>query len=314
MARAEHDSSVLVGLALGDALGAPFEGRPRIDPAAVEAWRDATEPLRWTDDTHMALTLARHLIDDPHLLDPEVLGTAFARAYEAEPWRGYGAGPPTVFTLVETGWTFEAAAASLFDGAGSFGNGAAMRAAPVALLPSAEDLAVTRELTARQARLTHAHPDAIDAATVVAELVARLLRCDRASHDTRIELAAATARGSDAGPLREALLDTTATMAAGGDAWSAAQRSGTGVAAAASVPAALAAFLAGDDVLEVISIAISLGGDTDTIAAMAGAMAAASWGLGGVPSTLLDRLEAHDELETLALTLAAGGGTARNPG
>ena len=128
---------VLLGLALGDALGAPFEGRSQLTATQVEAWIDAHEPLRWTDDTHMALTLARHLVDDPELRDPEALGSAFAQAYALEPWRGYVSGPPQVFAMVEQGLTFQQAAGSLFGGSGSFGNGAAMRVAPVGLLPAA---------------------------------------------------------------------------------------------------------------------------------------------------------------------------------
>jgi ADP-ribosylglycohydrolase len=72
------------------------------------------------------------------------------------------------------------------------------------------------------------------------------------------------------------------------------------------VPAAVAALLSGTDLLGVIRIAISLGGDTDTIAAMAGAMAGAAWGLEHVPARLLDRLEARAELEELAATLSSG--------
>jgi poly(ADP-ribose) glycohydrolase ARH3 len=139
MSRRDRARGTLLGLGLGDALGAPFEGRSRVSREQVVAWRDAHEPLRWTDDTHMALTLANHLLADPDLVDPDALGATFARAYAAEPWRGYGSGPPQVFALVERGLRFEEAAGSLFGGSGSFGNGAAMRVAPVGLLAVAAD-------------------------------------------------------------------------------------------------------------------------------------------------------------------------------
>ena len=87
----------LLGLALGDALGAPFEGAASVTPDALAAWVDADEPLRWTDDTQMALTLAEVLLAGRGDLDPQVLGDAFAAAYAAEPWRGYGSGPPEIF-------------------------------------------------------------------------------------------------------------------------------------------------------------------------------------------------------------------------
>lgn len=90
-------------------------------------------------------------------------------------------------------------------------------------------------------------------------------------------------------------------MASGGEAAIAADRCGTGVAAAESVPAAIVALLAGSgDVLQVVTTAIGFGGDTDTIAAMAGA----AFGLEHLPDALLDRLEARAELEQLAQTLS----------
>jgi poly(ADP-ribose) glycohydrolase ARH3 len=300
VSRGGRARGVLLGLALGDALGAPFEGRTRVARVEVEAWREAPAPLRWTDDTHMALTLARHLADDPRLTDAEGLGRAFARAYAAEPWRGYGAGPPRVFAMVEQGWTFEAAAASLFDGAGSFGNGAAMRVAPVGLLPAATDRSEAAQLAEVQARVTHTHPDAVDGATVVAQVVAALLDADDVDAEVVAEAVAdVSARLAD-GPVRAGLAGVLEVARAGGDASVATRRRGTGVAAAASVPAAVAALLGGDDLLEVVTTATSLGGDTDTVAAMAGAMAGAAWGLTGVPVALLERLEARDELERLA--------------
>ena len=304
MSRRERARGVLLGLALGDALGAPFEGRSWVARAQVDAWREAHEPLRWTDDTHMALTLARHLVDDPELADPEALGAAFARAYAAEPWRGYGAGPPRVFALVERGSSFEEAAGSLFGGTGSFGNGAARRVAPVGLLPAATDPNEAARLAAVQARVTHTHPDAVDGAAVVAQVVASLLDADDVEVDGLVEVLTSVSARLAEGPVRDGLTGVLEVLHARGDAFEAARQCGTGVAAAASVPAAVAALLSGGDPVEVVTIAIRLGGDTDTIAAMAGAMAGAAWGLAGVPGALLERLEARDELERLAETLA----------
>jgi poly(ADP-ribose) glycohydrolase ARH3 len=304
VSRGARARGALLGLALGDALGAPFEGRPRVTRAQVAAWCDAREPLRWTDDTHMALVLARRLVDDPRLADPEALGVAFARAYAAEPWRGYGAGPPVVFALAEQGSTFEEAAGSLFDGAGSFGNGAAMRVAPVGLLPASADPNEAARLAAVQARVTHAHPDAVDGAIVVAWAVAALLNADHVDVDVLTEVINGVTSRLAAGPVGDGLNGVLEVLGAGGDALVAARRCGTGVAAAASVPAAVAALLSGGDLVEVVTTAIRFGGDTDTIAAMAGTMAGAAWGPVGVPAALLERLEARDELERLAGALA----------
>lgn len=296
--------AVLIGLALGDALGAPFEGRPRVGREAVHAWQRASDPLRWTDDTHMALTLARVLVGDRRLEDPERLGDAFAAAYAEEPWRGYGAGPPRVFALVEAGASHRQAAASLFGGSGSFGNGAAMRVAPVGLLAEAGDPVAVERLAAAQSEVTHTHAEAIEGAVLVADLVATLLRAPvrgRAAVRGAVEAVADRRRDGEVGRRVAAVLDEAAD-----DPEQVAVRGAAGVAARDSVPAAVAALLAGGDVLEVVTVAVRIGGDTDTVAAMAGAMAAAAWGTAGVPAQLLARLEAREQLEQLGATLAGG--------
>lgn len=305
MPRRERARGVLLGLALGDALGAPFEGRSRVARAQVAAWRDARGLLRWTDDTHMAMTLAHHLVVDPELADPNALGAAFSRAHANEPWRGYGSGPPQVFALVEQGLSFEEAAGSLFGGSGSFGNGAAMRVAPVGLLSAAADPTEAARLATAQARVTHTHDDAVDGATVIAQVVAGLAGVERVAKDELEQVVVATTERLPDGAVRARLVEVVDAVTSGGDPGEAAGRCGTGVAAAASVPAAIAALLGGRDPLEVVTIAIGFGGDTDTIAAMAGAMAGAAWGLAGVPAGLLDRLEARDELEQLVVALSS---------
>lgn len=299
-------SAVLLGLALGDALGAPFEGRRRVPPGQVERWRRADDPLRWTDDTHMALVLARRLLVDPGLTEPTALGDAFAAAYAAEPWRGYGAGPPRVFALAARGLGYEAAAASLFGGSGSFGNGAAMRVAPVALVPPPGDRAEVARLARVQARLTHAHPEAVAGAVVVARIVARLLEHEGPDTEVVRHVVTEVVDDTEPGVLRDRMRDALEDLAIHDDAGRAAARAGTGVAATESVPAAVVAALAGRDLVGTITTAVTFGGDTDTIAAMAGAMAGAAWGLDGVPAALLDRLEAGDELAELATRLRAG--------
>lgn len=304
---------VLLGLALGDALGAPFEGWPGVPAPELAAWYEDPAPLRWTDDTHMALTLARWLVTDPTLDDPEGLGAAFAAAYAAEPWRGYGSGPPQVFALAAERGGYARAAASLFGGTGSFGNGAAMRVAPVGLVAGAAaaggapvaagaagDVA---DLATRQARLTHTHPDAIAGAVAVAQLVAALVRAPLAATVELADIVGSLSSTLPAGAVRDRIADVLTGSRGGEPLTVTIARVGTGLAAAEAVPAAVAALLHGRDLMSTLTAAIRLGGDTDTIAAMAGAMAGAAWGLAGLPGALLDRLEARRELEQLAAEL-----------
>lgn len=286
---------------MGDAVGAPFEGRQRVAQAHVESWLDAAEQMRWTDDTHMALTLGEVLRDSGGTLDTQQLGDAFADAYAAEPWRGYGAGPPQVFALAARGVSYVEAAGSLFGGSGSFGNGAAMRVTPVALV-ARTDLDRAAQLAETQARVTHTHPEAVDAAVLVGTAVCTLAAVSDDVPSRRSAVAATTDRLSP-GALRTAVREVVDAEQAGEDVVAVARRLGTGVAARESVPAAVAALLAGRDVRSTLITAVCLGGDTDTIAAMAGAMAGAVYGASGIPEQLLGRLEASGRLDALATAL-----------
>lgn len=291
----------LLGLALGDALGAPFEGRRNVDADALDAVLADDAPLRWTDDTHMALALARSLVACGGEVDQQHLGDAFAAAYAAEPWRGYGPGPPQVFAAAQRGSTYVDAAAALFGGSGSFGNGGAMRCAPVALVASTP--AHAARLAADQARVTHAHPQGVDGAVLLAVVVhrARHAPADRPLRAADV-LPAGDLLGSRA--LVDAL-QALADCAHDRDALLAlARRFGSSVVARESVPAAIAvALAAGRDVLATVREAVLLGGDTDTVAAMAGAVTGAHRGTASLPDDLRARLEAADELADAARTL-----------
>lgn len=290
----------LLGTGLGDAVGAPFEGRRHVEGDDVEVWLAADDPLVWTDDTAMTMGLARSLVACDGRVDPQHLGDIFAADHRSEPWRGYGAGPPQVFAAAARGTPYVDAAAAMFGGSGSYGNGAAMRAAPAAVVGGA-DLDLVAELARRQSLVTHAHPLGQDGAALLALAVA----------------AVATADGSDpAASITEALphlqtermrtaAERAIEMGPTADVDDIARQLGHGISAVEAVPAALAAFLgAPDDPRAVLVRAVSMGGDTDTIAAMAGAVAGAHTGASALPADALDRLEGRAELVRLADALA----------
>ncbi len=310
--------AALLGLALGDAVGAPFEGRRGISRDEVVTRITDDRPLTWTDDTHMAIALGRVLVEHgADRIDPQVLGDAFAAAYADEPWRGYGAGPPQVFAMARQGGSYVEAAGSLFGGSGSFGNGAAMRVGPVALAAS-DDVEHAERLARSQALVTHAHAEAIDGAVVVA--TTSVLGARSGPHGSVVAAVIEAAARLPPGPVREA---TELLLDARDDRdrlLATAARIGTSVVARGSVPAAIAALLAApDDLEDTLVTAVQLGGDTDTIAAMAGTMAAARLGPAGLPERLLERLEARDELAALSHELVRepppeAAARARSPG
>lgn len=295
----------LLGVAIGDALGAPFEGAATVSASQIAEVVAATGPLRFTDDTQMTLGVAESLVEQSGF-DGAHMAAVFARNFAAEPWRGYGAGAAEVFRLIAAGVSWQDAAGRLFGGRGSFGNGAAMRAAPIGLV-GCPRLPETVRLARQCARITHAHPLGIEGAVLQACAITLLLQFAVDELDIPHFLAMLKA------PLESSAygekLDRIGQLLAGGrrdQAW----EFGNGVAAVEAVPSAVYAFLRTPaSFTDVVTYAVSLGGDTDTIASMAGALAGAYLGEDAIPADWRARVEGAAQLQGMAdclLLLAAG--------
>ncbi|ROO63273.1 poly(ADP-ribose) glycohydrolase ARH3 [Micromonospora sp. Llam0] len=269
--------------ACADGLGAPFEGVTAVDEAAVDHLLETPPQLRWTDDTALTLALAEHLVRRGGDVDQDQLAAAFAAEWSARPDLGYGAGVAEQFGRIVAGESWVATSRGAFGGAGSYGNGAAMRVAPVGLLPGLPLAEVARRAR-RTAEITHAHPLAQDGAVAQAVAVAVAAR---SRQDTPIDadlLIAAVAAQLQTPQFRAALSIVRALARRRATPAEIAEAVGNGVAAVESVPAALAVFLAGPQrPHDVVRSAIRVGGDTDTIAAMAAAVCGARCGEQGLP-------------------------------
>lgn len=192
---------------------------------------------------------------------------------------------------------FRAWAATDGDGpCGSVGNGAAMRVAPVAY--AAEDVDAVAELARQNARATHATDDAVAGAEAVAVGVF-LARTGVPRRDIGREIGRRFGYDLDK-PL---------------DAWRPGYRFTS--ACADTVPVAFRAFLESDGHESAVRAAVSVGGDTDTTACMAGALAGAHWGiLQGTADRVAARLDpplreavlAFERRYPSALRIAAGSG------
>jgi poly(ADP-ribose) glycohydrolase ARH3 len=289
----------LVGTAIGDALGAPVEGHSHVPSAYLESLHDKTD-LTYTDDTAMTIGVARSLVEHDRFVGQHMAET-FAAIHDREPWRGYGAGPPQVFTRLAQGVPWDRAARDLFDGQGSFGNGGAMRVAPVAL-HAFPDYQRTARLARLSASITHTHPLGLDGAAVQAVAISYALQttgpldpADLVS--TLVEHVESSVFESKLKfiglNMGERSLDELADVL------------GTGIAAHASVPTAVASYMTHpDSFAEAVLAAIGLGGDTDTIGAMTGAIAGARHGYTAIP-TPWKGVEGADQLISLADSLAS---------
>ena len=153
----------LHGLSVGDALAAQFfvPGRSVADLAAG---RPPAGMWEWTDDSEMACSVVAELRDHQYI-DQDRLAVAFAE--RCEPYRGYGGGAVVILHEIRDGRPWREAARAAFGGQGSCGNGAAMRVAPVGAYHP-DNLTVVAEQAIRSAEVTHAHPEGIAGAIVVA--------------------------------------------------------------------------------------------------------------------------------------------------
>lgn len=256
---------MLVELAIADAYGAPFENATA---AYVEAHNTgqayALQPGIpqgvYTDDTQMTLAIAEALVsNDPWT--PETLAERFVDVYHRDPHDGYAP-------------RFQQLLGDVRDGAellsrlkpDSDKSGAAMRAAPVGLLP---DVAEVLRRTDVQARITHDTPAGVEAAQAAALAV----------HYCHYRL----------GPVAELARWIDGKLP--GD-WAEPWTGRVGSKGWMSVRAALTALVAHRSLAELLRACIAFTGDTDTVAvvALAAASRSAEY-LQDLPYPLLSGLE-----------------------
>jgi len=155
----------LIGLSVGDAFGGYFEfNHPEHLMNFLQSRHTPEGPWAWTDDTHMAMSIY-DLLRRKQTIDPDELAQLFAKRLDHA--RGYGPGARETLTRIKNGDDWKDAASELFDGTGSQGNGAAMRAAPIGAY-FADDLDLIAEQAHLSAEVTHMHPEGIAGAIAVA--------------------------------------------------------------------------------------------------------------------------------------------------
>jgi len=167
--RLERAAIALDGLSVGDAFGRSFFSiHPPTVPNVVRSRALPPSPWRYTDDTVMALSVISILRQDKQI-NQDWLAHSFAQRYD--PGRGYGPSMNQALRRVRAGEPWEAVMRSQFEGHGSFGNGAAMRVAPVGAY-FADDLDVVAEQARLSAEVTHTHPEGVAGAVAIAIAVA----------------------------------------------------------------------------------------------------------------------------------------------
>jgi poly(ADP-ribose) glycohydrolase ARH3 len=287
----------LIGTAIGDALGARWEGRGMSRSEDIVSLAEKLEQLIYTDDTHMTIGIAESLMESKGF-NGEHMAQTFIKNYDAEPWRGYGPGPPRIFGMIKSGEAWDSAANGLYRG-GSFGNGSAMRVAPVGLLYS-RNLEKLREIAYRSSSITHSHELGREGAAIQACAVALALNTP-ADEDIDRAVFLSSLQNFIRDRLYKEKIAQMRELLDEQDKEKVVAVLGNGIEAPRSVPTAIYCFLSQpQSYKDTVIYAISLGGDTDTIAAMAGAISGAYLGIEAIPSKWRVKLENKEYIKALA--------------
>ena len=164
MTRATHS---LQGLNCGDAFGERFFLHPDVAKSLISQRAVPLKPWRFTDDTAMAISITE-VLEEFGEIYPERLAENFGNRFLADVHRGYGPAMHSLLPdLAAHPSLWKELSKQLFKGRGSFGNGAAMRVAPIGAY-FAEDLETVVKQAELSAHITHSHPEGIAGAIAVA--------------------------------------------------------------------------------------------------------------------------------------------------
>jgi ADP-ribosyl-[dinitrogen reductase] hydrolase len=289
--RRDRAIGAFIGLAVGDALGTTIEFKARDTYPPITGMLGGgpfgLRPGEWTDDTSMALCLAESLVANEGTINPKDLAERFVRWWKkgenSVTSRCFDIGNATRSALesfVRTGRPEGSASPH------SAGNGGIMRLAPAAIVARGE-ASKAAQLARAQSKVTHAAPECLDAAEVLA----------------RVLTAGIEGRGHDA---LQAGLDANAesprvkAVAEGswrGKARNEIRSSGYVV---DTLEAALWSVSGSTTFEEAVLKAVNLGDDADTVGAVTGQVAGAVWGYSGIPGAWTRRLAWRERLVAIA--------------
>ncbi|TFH72153.1 ADP-ribosylglycohydrolase family protein [Cellulomonas sp. HD19AZ1] len=294
----DRAAGAVIGSAAGDALGAGYEfGPPLPDDARVGMVGGGTfawAPGEWTDDTSMAVAVLRALaagepLDDDRTLDGVV-----------DAWCGWAVDAKDVGnqTRAVLGGLAPRTAAAARRSARAFhdtyrrsgGNGSLMRTGPVALAYLGDGREGDLARAARAVSdLTHAEDDAGDACVLWSLAVRHAIRTGVA--DVRVGLPWLPATRRDPWAARIADAEVSRPRDFDRNGW-----------VVEALQAAWSAITHGTTLVDVLERAVRGGRDTDTVAAIAGALVGARDGASAVPAAWRDVLHGWPGLDAAALT------------
>ena len=289
---------VMLGLAVGDALGATLEFGPRIERIAdfhremIGGGVFGLSPGQFTDDTSMALALSKSLLVC-RKWDPLDAARRFLSWYRTGEYSSTGTCFDIGITTRQALERFERTG-DPFSGSTderSSGNGSLMRLAPIALFTLDSSEAEAVRIAREQSRLTHAALQCVDAC----DYFVQLLRSTLLGGGHPLELGRWSGHPD---------IERAKTAYWGGRERQSLRSSGYVV---DTLECALAAVAGTATFEDAVVQAVNLGGDADTIGAITGALAGAKYGASSIPKRWLKPLAWREELEAIALNLVQTG-------
>jgi poly(ADP-ribose) glycohydrolase ARH3 len=289
-----------MGTFVGDAFGRQVEGWSSLTIQEVHGLLEEMGKGIYTDDTEMMIGIMESLVENPQF-DPALTAGKFLANFS--PYRGYGGRIYGVMDRLRSGVAWNKA------GTDSWGNGGAMRVAPIGFFfyddPDGLKKAV-RDCTL----ITHHHPlglagalaqaKAVGLATLkgvrgepleageFVETIVEAVTAESREMAKALHMVKDIRRGED---MRETIIGIVSHFPCD-------------VSAIGAVPAALASFLLTRTFRESVVVAVNCGGDTDTIGAMTGAVAGAYYGYGQIPKGWFEPLENGPKGKRYVLSLA----------
>ncbi|XP_028251244.1 ADP-ribosylhydrolase ARH3 [Parambassis ranga] len=323
----------LVAAVVGDCVGGEFEGAEEVPMENVlqhlNSLDDETKGnsiLDYSDDTAMARCVVQSLLTRTGF-DEQDMARRFAKEYSASPGRGYGSGVIQVLKKLSSPQLSDVyqPARDQFNGRGSFGNGGAMRVAPFAL--AFPDIANVKRFARLGAMLTHScslgyngavlqalavHLSLQGALDLPQEFISKLINemeeveGDKAAlNDARILKEAEKPFCERLRKVRYLMNQSKVSIE------EVISELGNGIAALHSVPTAIFCVLhclqpreylpeSYGGLERTIAYSLALGGDTDTIACMAGAIAGAHYGIEAIPQSWIKCCEGAQDADMTA--------------
>jgi ADP-ribosylglycohydrolase len=278
----ERARLALEGVAVGDTFGEAFFGDTQQVIDRIKKRELSEPPWPYTDDTEMAISIFEMLAERGRI-EQDNLALRFAR--RMQPNRGYAHGAYGILGGILEGRDWQSLSTMGFRGMGSFGNGAAMRVAPLGAYFANEPAETIAQQARLSAEITHAHPEGIAGAIAVAVATAFAWRERHApalgsdwlknvrdavpAGYTREAIDEAIALGPDAG-----IVDAACTLG-----------NGSGVTAPDTVPLCLwVCAHRGRRFDEALWTMVSALGDRDTTCAIVGGILALRADYAGIPT------------------------------